>query len=196
MSRERKTVSPPPPEKNGSGELKRALLDSGTVEGACTKLAHILHVARHEIALFRLEKTSLRFVYPSELRDAGTIPLSSSAVAARTAVTRTSLLSNSFARVRHVSLFESVTLHGAEDSDKIDPMPIQKILSVPMIDAEGKVIGVIQISRKGIDSSLSGPDFTTDDLRRLEQAAEILATMALIREAPQAEQIFTSVSNP
>jgi hypothetical protein len=172
---------------NKLGEFERELEKSVSPDTACVKLARILRVARSEIALLRLEKGRLRFIYPAELRDAGTIPLSGSAVAARTAVTRTSLLSNSFARVRHVSLFESVKLHDGEASEEIDPMPIQKIISVPMISG-GKVVGVIQVSRKGLDPALAGTDFTTDDLKLLEQSAQILAEKPFMQDGVPVEQ--------
>jgi hypothetical protein len=164
------------------GELQHALENSATPETACSKLAQILRVARSEIALLKLEKGSLRFIYPPELRDAGTIPLSSPAVAARTAITQTSLLSNSFSRVRHVSLFETVKLHAGDTSEEIDPMPIQKIMSVPVITPEKKVAGVIQISRRGLDPTLSGADFTTGDLKLLEEGAGLLAAMSFMQE--------------
>ena len=131
--------------------------------------------------MLRVEKGTLRFVFPPELRSAGVIPMSSSAVAARTLSTGTPLLSNAFARVKHASLFETVKL-GAGESAGVDQMPIQKIMSVPISIPGGKVMGVIQISRKGLDSSLAGVDFTTDDLKRLEQAAEILARMPFMEE--------------
>ena len=96
--------------------------------------------------------------------------------------TGTSLLSNSFARVKHVSLFESVKLGASEDNNSgSEQMPIQKIMSVP-VSREGKVVGAIQVSRKGLDSSLAGTDFTNDDLKRLEQAATILAQMPFMED--------------
>lgn len=163
-------------------EFERALENSASPETACSKLAQLLRVARSEIALLRLEKNHLRFVYPHELRDAGTIPLSGAAVAARTATTQTALLSNSFAKVRHVSLFETVKLHGGESSEEIDPMPIQKIMSVPITAPKKKVVGVVQISRKGLDPALAGADFTSDDLKLLEKVADVLAAMPFMQE--------------
>jgi CBS domain-containing protein len=132
-------------------DLERILDEQPTPEQACQKLAKIVKVNRNEVALLRIDKGSLRFVYPTELRAAGVIPISGSAVAARTAATRTPLLSNSFTRVKHVSLFESVKL-GATEGEGHDQMPIQKIMSVPVVDAQGKVVGVLQVSRKGLDS--------------------------------------------
>lgn len=165
-------------------DLERMLSDSPSAERVCLKLAQILRVHRNEVALLRLEKNSLRFVFPPELRAAGLLPLSGSAVAARTAATRTPLLSNSFARVRHVSLFESVKLGGVEEESS-QQMPIQKIMSVPLASSEGNVLGVVQVSRKGADASLAGSDFTGDDLKQLEKAAQILARMSFMQEGAE-----------
>ncbi len=169
-------------------ELEKMLAESPSPERVSTKLAQILQVNRNEVAILRIEKGSLRFVFPAELRAAGVIPLASSAVAARTAATGTSLLSNSFARVKHVSLFESVKLGAKEDKQASEQMPIQKIMSVPVSLPDGKALGVIQVSRKGLDSSLAGGDFTSEDLKRLEQSAAILARMPFMEDgAPLGE---------
>jgi hypothetical protein len=175
---------------SGLHDLEKMLTDSPSPERVSGKLAQILNVSRNEVALLRVEKGSLRFVFPAELRAAGVIPMSSSAVAARTVATGTSLLSNSFARMKHVSLFESVKLGAGDDNRGSEQMPIQKIMSVPVSSSEGKVIGAIQVSRKGLDSSLAGTDFSNDDLKRLEQAAIIVAGMPFMDETvPLGENI-------
>jgi GAF domain len=166
-------------------DLERMISETPSSERACLKLAQILHVRRGEIALMRLEKGSLRFIYPVELRSAGVLPLSGSAVAARTAATKTSLLSNTFMRVKHVSLFEAVKLSGGEEDKSMEQMPIQKIMSVPVAAAGANVVGVVQVSRKGLDPSLSGPDFTADDLKLLEKAADVLARMPFMQEGAE-----------
>src|SRR5258706_12735712 len=166
----------------GLKELENMLAESPSPERVSSKLAQILNVARNEVAVLRLEKGCLRFVFPPELRAAGMIPVSSSAVAARTAATGTSLLSNSFARVNHVRLSESVKLGAKDDNQASEQMPIQKIMSVPVAQPGGKIIGVIQVSRKGLDSSLAGGDFTSEDLKRLEQAATVVARMPFMEE--------------
>ena len=165
-------------------DLESMLADSPSSDRVCLKLAQILHVRRSEVALLRLEKGSLRFIFPSELRSAGVLPLSGSAVAARTASTKSPLLSNAFMRVKHVSLFEAVKLGSAADEEdrNQDQMPIQKIMSVPVVQPEGNVMGVVQISRKGLDSSLAGADFSAEDLKHLEQAAEIISRMPFMQE--------------
>jgi len=148
-----------------------------TPDRVCAEIARILRVQHTEVALMRAEKEVLRFLFPSELRAAGSIPLSSSAVAARTAVTKTSVLSNTFVKVKHVSLFETVRLGLGESSNSQEPSPIQKLMSVPVQDGDNRVLGVIQISRKGIDPNAVGPDFDMDDLRQLEAIARVVAKL-------------------
>src|SRR5271157_2850027 len=135
--------------KASVSELESMLSESPSSDRVCLKLAQILRVRRSEVALLRLDKGSLRFVFPPELRSAGVLPLTGSAVAARTAATRTPLLSNAFMRVKHVSLFEAVKI-GAESDEEArgaEQMPIQKIMSVPVALPGGEVLGVVQISR-------------------------------------------------
>jgi hypothetical protein len=54
------------------------------------------------------------------------------------------------------------------------PSPIQKLMSVPILDPENNVVGVIQISRKGLDARFA-QDFSREDLHDLELAAGVLA---------------------
>jgi len=171
--------------KAAIGELESMLSDSPSSEQVCLKLAKILDVRRSEVALLRLEKGSLRFIFPVELRSAGVLPLTGSAVAARTAATRTPLLSNSFMRVKHVSLFEAVRLSTAEEDKSSEQLPIQKIMSVPVGLPGEKVTGVVQVSRKGLDVKVAGADFTMDDLKNLERMAEILARMPFMQEGAE-----------
>ena len=166
-------------------ELESMLLESPSPDRVCLKVAQMLRVRRSEVALLRLDKGSLRFVFPPELRSAGVLPLTGTAVAARTAATRTPLLSNTFMRVRHVSLFEGVKLGAEEEDRNLDQMPIQKIMSVAVASSGGTVMGVVQVSRKGLDASLAGADFTGEDQKLLEQAAEILARMPFMQEGAE-----------
>jgi hypothetical protein len=173
------------PAKANIGELESMVSESPSSDRACLKLAQILNVRRNEVALLRIDKGSLRFIYPPELRSAGVLPLSGSAVAARTATTKAPVLSNNFMRVKHVSLFEAVKL-GAEAEDRsLEQMPIQKIISVPVALSDGNVLGVVQVSRKGLDPSVAGADFTNDDLKRLEQMAEVVARMPFMKEGAE-----------
>jgi len=161
--------------------LPENLLPLGSVLGqgvtpmdACMVLAKVFRVQYTEVALLRLEGEVLRFIFPEHLRTTGAIPISSSAVAAHTALSKKAEIFNNFARVKHASIFETVKPVGSESDEQSLPAPIQKLMSVPIMDRASKVLGVIQISRKGQDPRFA-PDFSREDLHDLELAAGLLA---------------------
>lgn len=154
---------------------ERQLAQAGTPEQCCVELGKLFKVRPNEVALLRLENGLLKFLCPSELSTAGSIPISSStAVAAHTAVTKKIELFNNFTRVKHASIFESIK-PGGEKSEELHPATIHKLMSAPIVDKADKVLGVVQICRKGFDLASSGPDFTLDDLQQLEVAAKALS---------------------
>ena len=87
---------------------------------------------------------------------------------AKTANELVTTLDNSFAKSRHLFIFEFML---AEKSDRI---PIQKIMSVPVI-ANGEAKAVIQVVRKGAAIADAGEDFTVEDLSALVKIAELLS---------------------
>lgn len=143
------------------------------VESICGAVARIFHVRETEVALLELTGALLNFVYPPELKTAGAIPLSSSAVAARTARTKKAELFNGFTEVTHFSIFELVKL----GDTGLDAQVIQKLMSAPILARNGKVIGVIQVSRKAPRLEAAGPDFTPEDLRKLQSVARFVGTI-------------------
>src|SRR5882672_3795098 len=153
------------------------LVNVGSPEQCRAALSKIFGVQIDEVALLRLENGLLRFLFPIELATAGTIPISSStAVAAHTAVTKKVELFNNFTKVKHASIFETVKLGKPEEDHQIgDHAPIQKLMSAPILDGKRSVLGVLQISRKGLDVSLCGADFTLTDLQHLETVTGILS---------------------
>jgi hypothetical protein len=127
------------------------------------RIARSLRVNPEEVAILAVSERqrSLQFLVPVPLRKVGSIPLSStSALAARTARESRPDIVNNFLAMRHASVFESVK------ADSLSAKAIQKIISAPIL-FEGRVIGVIQISRKGSSPGEAGPDFSPDDLGEL-----------------------------
>jgi hypothetical protein len=141
-----------------------------TPESICAWVAKFFEVRVTEVALLELSGSMLNFLYPAELKTAGAIPLSSSAVAARTAQTRRAEIFNGFAQVKHFSVFELVKLGNTGLDDQV----IQKLMSAPVVAPNGDVIGVIQISRKAPRPDAAGPDFTPEDLRKLENVGRLV----------------------
>jgi GAF domain-containing protein len=131
----------------------------------------------HEIAILGLtsDERSLRFITPDGLRIIGKIPLSSiNALAARTAREKRSEVINHFSVVPHASVFEGVPISETERGD-----PIQKIMSAPIAIGQ-KVIGVLQVSRKGKAMANAGADFTYPQLRELQTIADALGPCVLL----------------
>jgi hypothetical protein len=125
-----------------------------------------------EVAILALATDGrfLRFIVPERLREVGRIPLTStSSLAARTAREKRSEFINHFAVVPHASVFEAVPVSEEQPGEAI-----QKIMSAPMM-VERRVVGVIQISRKGGRAAEAGPDFTPQQLRELRAIADALA---------------------
>lgn len=141
--------------------------DSGTPQislpSIAERIAKSLSVRADEVAILGLSTKwrHLHFLVPEALKNVGFIPLSSnSALAARTARDSRPEINNNFSGARHATVFEGVKV-GGESGEAI-----QKIISAPIL-SDGKVIGIIQISRKGESASFAGPDFTSDDLGKV-----------------------------
>ena len=158
-----------------------AVLDEGvTALDISMVLAKVFRVQHAEVALLRLEGGLLKFILPDHLRTTGAIPISSKAVAAHTALSKKSEIFNNFARVKHASIFETIKPVGAEAEEAALPAPIQKLMSVPILDRHLTVLGVIQISRKGLDARFT-QDFSREDLHDLELAAGVLAASPVMQ---------------
>jgi GAF domain len=142
-------------EKSGNQQL--------SIPALAERIAKDLNVKPDEVAILAIseKQKSLNFLVPEALRNVGSIPLTStSALAARTARESRPDIQNAFSAVRHATVFEGVK------AESLSAAAIQKIISAPIL-FEGKVIGVIQISRKAASLAEAGPDFTPDDLGRV-----------------------------
>jgi len=168
------------------GELKKWATDTAKKggDGAPVLFLHAMELISknfglqaHEVAILGLtsDGRSLRFLAPEALRTVGQIPLSSTnSLAARTVRERRPELINHFSVVPHASVFEAVPIEAEKRGD-----PIQKIMSSPIV-ASGKVVGVLQVSRKGKAATDAGPDFTHPQLRELKTIADALGPCVLL----------------
>jgi hypothetical protein len=127
------------------------------------RIAKHLGVRTDEVAILGISNRwrHLHFLVPVALKNVGFIPLSSnSALAARTARESKPEINNAFAAVRHATVFEG--LKAATTTGE----SIQKIISAPILN-DDKVVGVIQISRKGMNAPEAGADFSAEDLGKV-----------------------------
>ncbi len=145
-------------------------MDSTTLAQVGEHIAKAFGVRPDEVAILVVNSQDkfLKFIIPEKLQMIGTIPLSSpNALAARTARERRAEFLNNFTTARHASVFEGVPL-GRRHGELI-----HKIMSAP-ISVDDKVVGVVQISRKGRSTADAGPDFTPSDLRDLTSVTGVL----------------------
>jgi GAF domain-containing protein len=136
-----------------------------------TQIARAFGAKKDEVAILRLSSDGkmLSFVFPVRLSKIGAIPLTTAhSLATKTIRDRRGEIVNNFSAYKHPTVFEAVDLSEQEKAS-----PIQKIVSSPMI-TEGKVVGVIQVSRKGRGGDVIGPDFTPRDLAELNAVGTIL----------------------
>ena len=134
-----------------------------SLSSVADRIAKNLAVRSDEVAILAVSNRwrHLHFVVPEALKNVGFVPLSSkSALAARTTRESRPEIINDFTAVKHASVFEGVKV--AAESAEV----IQKIISAPILSGD-RVIGVIQISRKGANPKVAGPDFTSDDLGKV-----------------------------
>ena len=114
----------------------------------------------------------LRFVAPRKLCDLGTIPTTKrDSIAVGVFTRETGEANNNVPLVRHVAFFESVRV-----TEKV--MPIMKMVTVPII-ADGQIVGVAQVSKKGDTLSDAGPDFNSADVRKVSEYFESKAGFLL-----------------
>lgn len=126
---------------------------------------------KDEVGILRLSADGrmISFVFPTRLTKVGSIPLTTShSLAAKTIRDKRGELVNNFSVYKHPTVFEAVDLSAEEKAT-----PIQKIVCAPMI-VDGKVVGVLQISRKARPGDPIGPDFTPNDMAELTTVGTIL----------------------
>src|ERR1700694_232029 len=131
------------------GEASQVSLSS-----VAEKIAKNLGVRNEEVAIMAVSTRwrHLYFLVPEALKKVGFIPLSSnSALAARTARESRPEIENNFSAARHATVFEGIKISGDTAG------AIQKMISAPIL-MDGKVIGVIPVSRKGANPASAGLD--------------------------------------
>lgn len=139
------------------------------MEAAVGALCRVFAVGRKEVAIFVLDARldSFSFLWPPEMRTAGSIPFSANrSLVSTTASERRGFLNNSFSSTPHLFVFEAF---GKERT-----APIQKIMSVPMLDGN-ELKGVIQLSRKGEDTDLTLRNFSEPELVAFGEMAKVIA---------------------
>ena len=125
------------------------------------------------------EGSILMFLFPAPLRQV--VPISGAAIAARTALTKKAEVFNSFTKIRHAVVFETIRLGEADALIQPEAQVIQKLMSAPIVNEQGRVWGILQVSRKGVDARSAGPDFTRHDLQQLLVIAGLIGKSKAVK---------------
>lgn len=144
-------------------EQDEASLKDVSLVALAEKIAKELRLKSDEVAILGVSSRwrHLHFLVPQALKNVGFIPLTSnSALAAKTVRESRPEINNEFAKVRHATVFEGVKTATTTGES------IQKIISAPIL-CDGRVVGVMQVSRKGENAASAGSDFTSDDLGKV-----------------------------
>lgn len=144
-------------------EQDEASLKDVSLVALAEKIAKELRLKSDEVAILGVSSRwrHLHFLVPQALKNVGFIPLTSnSALAAKTVRESRPEINNEFAKVRHATVFEGVKTATTTGES------IQKIISAPIL-CDGRVVGVMQVCRKGENAASAGSDFTSDDLGKV-----------------------------
>jgi hypothetical protein len=151
-----------------------------------TVIAQAFKGRKDEVALLQVSTDGkmLSFLFPTKFQKIGAIPLTSShSLATKTIRDKRGEIVNNFSVYKHPTVFESIDVSAEEKAS-----PIQKIVSSPMV-VDGKVVGVIQVSRKGKPGDPMGPDFTMNDLTELNTVGTILGKYLITVPPPSAKVV-------
>jgi len=147
------------------------------LEMAAREVAAYFDVDPHEVGFFQVDSAgrTATFVWPPHGGSAIHIPLktSVSSLVATTAREMRGVVDNQFAATPHLHMFE----HGL--SDREQRVPVQRIMSAPVVAQENALRWIVQVSRKGRSVEEAGPAFTESNLRELERVAQEFARIGL-----------------
>ncbi len=132
-----------------------------------------LKLEENEVAVLLAndEKTILSFAYPDYLINAGMIPINSTeAIAATVFRTGRAFIENNLQLQKHLSIFQIIKT------------PDQKIkliwkMAGCLISVGNEKLGVLELSRRAVNFSEAGPDFSFNDLEFMEKSISKLAPL-------------------
>ncbi len=111
----------------------------------------------------------LTFAYPEHLARGNAMPIDKSSFAGQVVLKKAVLLQNSVPQEPHKDFFERIP----DPSGEV--RPIQKMIASPLFDQNKQVIGVIEVSRTGRESSGADANFTPRDVENLETSCRVFA---------------------
>ncbi len=111
----------------------------------------------------------LIFAYPEHLARGNVLPIDDKSFAGQVVTRKAALLENSVPREPHKDFFERIPDPAGEVRS------IEKMIASPLFGAEGEVIGVIEVSRAGQESTGMEANFQPRDVANLEKSCRVFA---------------------
>ncbi len=115
------------------------------------------------------EHRQLTFIYPPHLGGGNVLPVAHDSFAGQAVLEKKVVIENRVPEEPHKDFFERIVPKGKQARS------IQKMIAAPMLDGEGQVIGIIELSRTGTSPEAAGGDFTSVDGANLEKCCRVFA---------------------
>ena len=115
------------------------------------------------------ESEQLTFVYPPHLAVGNTLFIDRDSFAGQVVLRKEGLIENNAVKEAHKDVFERIPGPTGETRT------IQRMLAAPILDKEGKVFGVVELSRTGDSLADAGVDFSAGDGENLKKSCRIFA---------------------
>lgn len=116
-----------------------------------------------------LEYQQLTFAFPAHLAFGNFLPLDRDSFAGKVVLSKNTLIENQVAKEPHKDFFERIPGDGGTIQ------PIQKMVAAPLVNRQGEVFGVVEVSRTGATRDAAGEDFTPRDAQNLETTCRAFA---------------------
>ncbi len=111
----------------------------------------------------------LTFAFPEHLARGNSLPIDRNSFAGQVVLQKAVLLQNNVPDEPHKDFFERIP----DPSGEV--RPIQKMIASPLFGSDGAVIGVVEVSRTGRESSGRQANFTPQDVKNLEKSCRVFA---------------------
>jgi len=132
-------------------------------------LAGQAHNGRTAILMVDADGSHLSFAFPQHLARGNVMPIDHKSFAGRVVLKKAVLVENSVPDEPHKDFFERIP----DPAGRV--LAIEKLVASPLFGRDGKVIGVVEVSRAGSESAGAEANFTSRDAVNLEKSCRVFA---------------------
>lgn len=139
------------------------------------KISEILKLSQRSVFVLDMHRDGslLEFTYPPQFKG-NMLPVDNKNIAGRAAIAKRSYISNNVREEKGFVILDWLMSMGGA--------PIQKMITYPVIFID-EVIAVVQVTRRGVTLSESGPNFRKEDLDKIKFLLDDLHMLHAVRAA-------------